>query len=679
MKRFRFSLGRSLRRAAGRMERVPYLNQVLGCVLLCIAGFLLAGSGLLGSCVPLALAPVCALDFGAGSICAFVGAAGGYLFFWGASAALEPIAAGFLLLAGSCMFRDLPSAQKKALFPPAAAGVYALIGIVFLVDAGGARSRILQLLVRTLLLAVTLPCLFRALEGSRTDRLLCGVLSLASLCRYPILPGVPLALVPASAAVLLSSGGAWALPAAALCGLCIDAVAMPALSQTACFCLAALICARSGPNRLARAAVFDGIYLACVLFRGGRDGGMLLAAMAGSLVYLLLPAAVRRMFWPEPARPGCAPQTLLEASDIFRALGSLPARETAEQGLSAAVFDDASEKVCADCDRKPLCWKEHENETYRAFTLAAQRMVRRGCARQEDFPPQFLTRCTCADDLISAINGSMQKRREQLRTDAQRRELHRIACSFSGAISALLHTLSEEPEHEGRSAFRMDLSIRAQSAHARYPCADRTESFRCGMWEYLLLCDGMGTGPEAEREAASSAELLRRLLCLGLDAGDALQLLNSFYILRGSGVFSTVDLLQISLASGEGVLYKWGAAPSFLKRGEEVIKIGTAMMPPGLGVGEAHKAECIRLSLRRGEQLVLTSDGVEAERCEQYLRICGMLSPRELAAGVAACVSSQEPDDRTAAVVQLSPVLSHSKHIIKRVQSMSKSGAASHI
>ena len=103
------------------------------------------------------------------------------------------------------------------------------------------------------------------------------------------------------------------------------------------------------------------------------------------------------------------------------------------------------------------------------------------------------------------------------------------------------------------------------------------------------------------------------------------------------------------------------------------------MMPPGLGVGEAHKAECIRLSLRRGEQLVLTSDGVEAERCEQYLRICGMLSPRELAAGVAACVSSQEPDDRTAAVVQLSPVLSHSKHIIRRAQSVSKTGAASHI
>ena len=69
--------------------------------------FVLAGAGLLDGPVPLALAPVCVLPFGPAAICAYLGAAAGYAVFWGLSAALEPVAAGFLLLAGSCLLADL--------------------------------------------------------------------------------------------------------------------------------------------------------------------------------------------------------------------------------------------------------------------------------------------------------------------------------------------------------------------------------------------------------------------------------------------------------------------------------------------------------------------------------------------------------------------------------------------
>ena len=67
--------------------------------------FVLAGAGLLSEHVPLALAPVCVLPFGPAAVCAYLGAAAGYAMFWGLSSALEPVAAGFLMLAGSCLFR----------------------------------------------------------------------------------------------------------------------------------------------------------------------------------------------------------------------------------------------------------------------------------------------------------------------------------------------------------------------------------------------------------------------------------------------------------------------------------------------------------------------------------------------------------------------------------------------
>ena len=189
----------------------------------------------------------------------------------------------------------------------------------------------------------------------------------------------------------------------------------------------------------------------------------------------------------------------------------------------------------------------------------------------------------------------------------------------------------------------------------------------------------MGTGAEARADAEAAIALLRQLLCLQMPPDEALQLLNEAYVLRGDGCFSTVDLLQLDLTSGEGLLYKWGAAPSFLRLGANVKKIGTASPPPGLGVGEKHRAECVRLSLQRGEQLVLTTDGVPEGALEQYLRTCGALSPRELAAGAVACASESEPDDRTAAVVQLRPVALQPHHITRGARKASNPDAMHHI
>ena len=71
----------------------------------------------------------------------------------------------------------------------------------------------------------------------------------------------------------------------------------------------------------------------------------------------------------------------------------------------------------------------------------------------------------------------------------------------------------------------------------------------------------MGTGPEAAREAETAGGLLRRMIEGGFDAQDALQTLNALYILRGDGGFSTVDLAQLSLVTGEGLPAKMGRGP----------------------------------------------------------------------------------------------------------------------
>lgn len=198
-------------------------------------------------------------------------------------------------------------------------------------------------------------------------------------------------------------------------------------------------------------------------------------------------------------------------------------------------------------------------------------------------------------------------------------------------------------------------------------------------YSHIFDTDLVTSHSGAQSDAQEAISVLQSLLTLGFDAMDAAAMLNELYVLRGDGCFSTVDLLEMDLCTGEGALYKWGAAPSYLKKGGTVKKIGTASPPPGLGVGEEHRAERVGLSLQRGEQLVLTTDGIPEAACEQYLRACGPLSPRELAAGVVACASESEPDDRTAVIVQLDPASMQPHHTTRRARSMSKTGAEPHI
>lgn len=95
----------------------------------------------------------------------------------------------------------------------------------------------------------------------------------------------------------------------------------------------------------------------------------------------------------------------------------------------------------------------------------------------------------------------------------------------------------------------------------------------------------MGSGEQARDEAVSASALLKELIESGIDAHDAMQTINGLYILRDGGGFAAIDLLQVSLVTAEGFLHKWGAAPSFLKFGRTVQRLGSAL-PPRVSVWE---------------------------------------------------------------------------------------------
>ena len=252
----------------------------------------------------------------------------------------------------------------------------------------------------------------------------------------------------------------------------------------------------------------------------------------------------------------------------------------------------------------------------------------------------------------------LRRAREQLRllqSDRKRQREYRAALAqqyqfLSGYLRNLADRLPRAGE-TGSPAFRIELSVHSRGKEEAN--GDKCLAFSGPECRYfVVLCDGMGTGLGAAQESHAAGKLLRQMLTAGFPPDCALESLNSLLALGGNAAAVTVDLAEIALDTGIVHIYKWGAAPSWVltRRGSE--KIGTATPPPGMGV-EASRMSVAKLSLRRGELLVLLSDGVEGAGFPQLSSDALEGPTGALADKILDWGTEKAEDDATAAVFRL--------------------------
>ncbi|GHV32928.1 hypothetical protein FACS18949_05500 [Clostridia bacterium] len=156
---------------------------------------------------------------------------------------------------------------------------------------------------------------------------------------------------------------------------------------------------------------------------------------------------------------------------------------------------------------------------------------------------------------------------------------------------------------------------------------------------YVILSDGMGSGAEAARESRNAVKLLEKLLRLQIPEESAMELVNSTLVLGESAAFVTVDLLALDLFSGRLTSYKYGAAPTYCKRGANLERIMCSALPAGLGT---HRPEIT--SLDGGQWVALITDGVadsDGENDKWLADYIGRLSQSDSAGDAAAKILSQ--------------------------------------
>lgn len=152
-------------------------------------------------------------------------------------------------------------------------------------------------------------------------------------------------------------------------------------------------------------------------------------------------------------------------------------------------------------------------------------------------------------------------------------------------------------------------------------CGDACSTKRCeGGRLLMMLCDGMGHGEAAHKQSEKTLELLLLLLEAGYTRRQAITAVNGIMLgAQEDERFSTVDMADVDLWTGEVILEKLGACASWVVRGNHLKKIEGSSLP--LGIMEEAAPTATQYRLHSGDILILMSDGVaDAFESDEDLR-----------------------------------------------------------
>lgn len=646
----------------------PALRETALCLLHLLGGFVLSCGRLLGQPAPFALGLLSATGGGIRGLCTLIGAAAGFLTMQPFSQGLQLTSTAILVFVTMYIFGSLWVTKRLWFHCLVSALMSGAVGAIFLVSSA-ITSQLLEQYGALILLSGLSPAAFSPfLQGKwqSAGGLFAMCFFLIGTCVFLIPPGICLGCVMAVALSAvgtrrgdLGTGAALAVGA----GLSMDISMVSSFSWTLLLGASVLLgCVIPRKYPLLRTAGFAAGFWTGAFLLGADPFILGLSFGAGLLLSLLLPAAmITGREDSAIAQSSALVEERLsygqEALDmLYDTVGMDPTAQADQERLQ--IFDKATRQVCRQCLRYHSCWDKNAHSTYVVLHNALGSILARGEAVREDFPEDFARDCRHMEGLLVALNQELTniacRSQYRSRTEENRLIVSRSLLHISRMLEENARQLRSD-QRLPREAYAAKVGVCARGRKGVKLSGDRGMCLHTedGML-YTIVCDGVGTGEEAAKESQLAINTLSALLQSGMPPQHAMELLNGVYVLRDSGTFSTMDVLELSLLSGQGTLYKWGAAPSYIKSGDMVNKVGTAGPPPGLGVGSTGGAEIIRLSLWGGDMLILASDGVTGEETEALIRSYEGDNVKELSNLLVS--KAQElggEDDMTVAVIRL--------------------------
>ncbi|MGE7219483.1 stage II sporulation protein E [Priestia koreensis] len=159
-------------------------------------------------------------------------------------------------------------------------------------------------------------------------------------------------------------------------------------------------------------------------------------------------------------------------------------------------------------------------------------------------------------------------------------------------------------------AFVVETGVAHAAKGGGFVSGDSYSMIELGAGKYALaISDGMGNGERAHYESNETLQLLKKILQTGIEEKIAIKAVNSILALRTSDeIFATLDLAMIDLQDAHSKFLKIGSTPSFVKRGDKIIKIQASNLP--MGIIEDFEVDVVSEQLKAGDLLIMMSDGV---------------------------------------------------------------------
>ena len=602
----------------------------------------LTASQTAGGYAPFALGLVAAAGPGLPGGMALAGAAAGAMLFLDFAQALPHMAIAILIVTAAISFRGSALLGTPRAGALTAAGLSLVVHGIYVAQSLAPLEGIAPCVAASCLTGVSAWFFRPLLQLERGEEFRRGVLFLtaALLLGLQDLELLGLSLGRAALCTLLAYAavdlGAAAGAALGLgLGLVTDLCAGNGGVFTAGFGLAGLVTGRWQGGRRASAA---GAFLLAVLgallpVEAPFSQPLLVEAMLGMAVFLLLPGRlfggkrIKRPALSQAAQGGQLKERLTKAAgalrELYDSMGRTPPPSTEEN--PAVIFDRAAERVCRGCALCALCWQKEYTGTFNALNDATPYLLERGRALAKDFPRYFADRCIHLPDFLTAVNGELSafllRRQYRRQLEETRRSARGQYAQLSELLTATAAGLGEAVPVSGggEAPCRVGAALRPKEGES--VCGDTLVSFQRedGMW-CLLLADGMGSGEGARKESALTCRLLRQFLEAGIEPEAALKTLNSAMALRGAetGSFTTIDLCTFDPTAGEAAFYKYGAAPSYLKKGGSVRRVTGGSLPAGLR-GTPAAPDVTTVHLEPGSFAVMISDGVADPGRDEWL------------------------------------------------------------
>ncbi|HEY8417986.1 MAG TPA: SpoIIE family protein phosphatase [Limnochordales bacterium] len=332
-----------------------------------------------------------------------------------------------------------------------------------------------------------------------------------------------------------------------------------------------------------------------------------------------------------------------ELSQTFAQQGAGETEEAAFDRFATRVW----ESVCRECSHQRVCWERHPYQTYRDLMATVANAGPDGSLRSHDLAEGLRQRCIKPPQLLRAVSGVLESMRVESYWRTRLQESQELVPRQLAGIAGIIAGVAEQMERSGAPVdaadgeaawaprFDVDVSV-AQAAHGESAvsgdCFRRVELGPDRV--AFILSDGMGTGPRAAAESHAAVAMLQRFLEAGFDLEFAVHTINSVLLLRSPDeTYATLDACVVDLTDGTVQMLKVGAAPTFVRRRDEVEVVRAANVP--VGILSRVETRIVTCRLDAGDMVVMVTDGVleacraKGDREEALRRILGRLGTND--------------------------------------------------